>query len=263
MAGPDQREQYVAVMLAAGLTSIHSLFFGYQEWKGKEMPWLTLLKSCSFPNFDFSQIGLEGKYQQLFRQRVWLGTKLAILYLSFAIPVCITFSTFISHTNFPVGYRLQDRPVLVLLNIIVFTLFCLEAASFAFAVTFFFNQVTYYFVLRFKYLHSQLKELHSKSGKQLAVNLLKLLKELNSTFKLIHEFNQFWKYYIGYNYFIITLASSFLLYLGFFTQMAFVIQLMCAAAAVLVFTMLSAMSICAATVVKKASSNNQFLIFFK
>lgn len=145
MAGEEERDQFIMVMMLGSAAWLHSAFFAYQDWinNGKKLSWLNLLKSCSFESFDFKRIGLNSVGASRFRQRVWLTTRLSGIYLFNFGVICFVFGMFIVIFNFPPDYRLTFG----IFHAVNFTFFCVAVLAACYGMVFVFNQVTFYFVL--------------------------------------------------------------------------------------------------------------------
>lgn len=249
MAGPRHRQQFLWVMTAGVVTTLHSINFVYQELNFKNT-WLSILKSCADPNFNFGKIGLFGRHKNSFRQRVWLSTKLSILCLIILAFMAAAWSGYICYVHFPKNYKY--KLFWGTIHTFELTLTFEVLSGIALGMAFVFNQITFYFVCRFNHLHSRLKALQFKSDRLVSAFLLPLLKQLDSTYKLIHEYNKFWRIFIGLDYVILMLSCAFLIYLGFFSDLTVILQFISAMASVMIFVLLSVLSVSAASVSKKA-----------
>lgn len=247
----EERDLLLFLMVLASCFWLHSAFFIFQEWIncGKKMSWLEMMKTCALESFDFSGIGLCRKDSIRFRKRVWLTTRLCLVYVVSMAFVGSVFSVYVVAVNYPIDYRLTVG----ILHGVNFTFTCIYWICFGYGMLFFFYQLTFYFQLRFDHVHSRLLLLKAKDSVRVKNGLLPELKTLHSILDLVFEFNNFWKYILAIDYGILLLLISLLSYFGFFSEINWMYRVICGFSATMVFVLLCVVSVSAALVSKRVS----------
>lgn len=246
----EERDILAMVMALFSCFWFHSVFHIYQERRrnGVKLVWVNLLRECAKESPNLREIGLFGKSATRFRNRVWLTTRLCLIYVVSFTLVCGLSCFFVGGVLFPSNFRRFG-----LFHAFSITVYCFYLIFVGYGMMFIFHQITFYFVLRFDDIHKKLKFLKLSSDVAVRRHLVSILKELDSLNNKIYRINQFWKYVLAVDFGVILLTVLLMTYLGFFSQMVKLFQIALGTTAVLVFPVLCALSVSAASVAKKVS----------